>query len=66
MVVQLRTLEDDNLDFKISDRELQITVLNMIKSLHGDFGAGAIKTCFKGKKKIVLFCIQLTVNMRIN
>ncbi|XP_008185500.1 ribonuclease P/MRP protein subunit POP5 isoform X2 [Acyrthosiphon pisum] len=47
MVVQLRTLEDDNLDFKISDRELQITVLNMIKSLHGDFGAGAIKTCFK-------------------
>jgi len=49
MVVQLKTLKDDNLDFKISDRELQITVLNMIKSLHGDFGAGAIKTCFKGK-----------------
>lgn len=53
MVVQLITLDDDNLDFKISDRELQITVLNMIKSLHGDFGAGAIKTCFKGKTNLL-------------
>jgi len=59
MVVQLRTLEDDNLDFKISDRELQITVLNMIKSLHGDFGVGAIKTCFKGKKN---FFISYIIN----
>lgn len=49
MVVQLKTLEENNLDFKISDRELVITVLNLIKLLHGDFGAGAIKTCFKGK-----------------
>lgn len=49
-------MEDDNLDFKISDRELQITVLNMIKSLHGDFGAGAIKTCFKGKILFYFLC----------
>jgi len=47
MVIQLKTLEDENSDFKISDKELQITILNMIKLLHGDFGAGAIKTCFK-------------------
>ncbi|KAF0767088.1 ribonuclease P/MRP protein subunit POP5 [Aphis craccivora] len=47
MVIQLRTLENENLDLKISDKELQISVLNMIKLLHGDFGAGAIKTCFK-------------------
>lgn len=49
MVVQLKcsTLQN-NIDFKISSKELQFTVLNMIKSLHGDFGAGAIQTCFKG------------------
>lgn len=52
MVIQLRTLENDNLDLKISVKELQISVLNMIKSLHGDFGAGAIKTCFKGKNNL--------------
>lgn len=48
MVVQLRNLENNDSDFKISNRELQFTVLNMIKTLHGDFGAGAIRTCFKG------------------
>lgn len=48
MVVQLNTLEDNNLDFKISDKELQLTVINTIKILFGDFGVGAIKTCFKG------------------
>jgi len=63
MVVQLRTLDNDNLDFKISDRELQITVLNMIKSLHGDFGAGAIKTCFKGKNNVLF---PILVEIRIN
>ncbi|CAH1736518.1 ribonuclease P/MRP protein subunit POP5 [Aphis gossypii] len=60
MVIQLRTLENDNLDLKISVKELQISVLNMIKSLHGDFGAGAIKTCFKVRycnptTKIIIF-----------
>jgi len=55
MVVQLKTLENDNLDFKISDRELQLTVLNMIKSFHGDFGVGAIKTCFKGSHNLFYF-----------
>lgn len=48
MVVQLNNLEDNNLDFKIADKELQSTVLNMVKTLHGDFGVGAIRTCFKG------------------
>lgn len=49
MVVQIKcsTLED-NADFKISNRELELSVLSMIKLLHGDFGAGAIQTCFKG------------------
>lgn len=40
------------MDFKISDRELQLTVLNIIKILYGDFGVGAIRTCFKGKFEI--------------
>lgn len=48
IIAQLNTLEDNNLDFKISDRELQQAVLNIIKLLHGDFGVGAIQTCFKG------------------
>lgn len=48
MVVQLIILEGSDLDFKISDKELQSTVLNMVKTLHGDFGVGAIRTCFKG------------------
>lgn len=48
LVVQLNTFEDNILDFKIIDRELQSTVLNTIKLMHGDFGVGAIQTCFKG------------------
>ncbi|XP_025409959.1 ribonuclease P/MRP protein subunit POP5 [Sipha flava] len=60
MVVQLKNLEDSDLDFKISDRELQSTVLNMVKTLHGDFGVGAIRTCFKVRycnpaTKIIIF-----------
>lgn len=45
-------MKDDDLEFNISDRELQLKVLNSIKTLHGDFGVGAIRTCFKGKECI--------------
>lgn len=56
LVVQLSTLDDNISDFKTNDRELQSTVLNTIKLLHGDFGAGAVQTCFKGiNMHIILF-----------
>ncbi|VVC28125.1 Hypothetical protein CINCED_3A018626 [Cinara cedri] len=60
MVVQLSNFEDNDLDFKISDKELNLTVLNMIKTLFGDFGVGAIRTCFKvhycnPSTKIIIF-----------
>ncbi|XP_050532556.1 ribonuclease P/MRP protein subunit POP5 isoform X2 [Daktulosphaira vitifoliae] len=47
LVVQLNILSNDNDNFKISNRDLQSGVLDVIKVLYGDFGAGAIRTCFK-------------------
>lgn len=53
MVVILST---SHKDFKISDKELQSTILNTIKTLFGDFGVGAIKTCFKGTNSQFIQC----------
>lgn len=41
-------MKDNNVEFQISNRELQLAILSMMKTLHGDFGVGAIRSCFKG------------------
>lgn len=42
------------------ERQLKLTVLNTIKLLHGDFGVGAILTCFKGMH--IHFFITIVLN----
>lgn len=55
MVVRLSCTYDN---FNISDKELQFTVLNTIKTLFGDFGVGAIKTCFKGTNLLTVYLLR--------
>ncbi|XP_050430391.1 ribonuclease P/MRP protein subunit POP5 [Adelges cooleyi] len=47
LVVQLNILENNDTHLKITNKDLQLSVLNVLKTLHGDFGVGAIQTCFK-------------------